>query len=126
MHKSFVRLVRTSTALLALAAVVFLSGCQTTNYAGSGPLKLGPNTSAYFQEYMDDPQKAAFAVTPDGRCAVFYHCPQVAGACVQSDVQYYVLRSCKDRCNRDCKSLALRSTIVWQGPVTDANDTPLN
>jgi len=126
MHKSFVRLVRGSVALFALAAVVILSGCQTTNYAGSGPLTLGPNTSAYFQQYLNDRGKAAFAVSPGGGCAVYFQCPAVAGACVQNDTQFFTLRSCKDRCNTDCKILAVRSRVVWEGPVTDSNNSPLN
>ena len=117
MIKSFLRLFRNAVPLLAIAVVVVLSGCQTNNYAGSGPLVLSSKVGNYYQKFLDDPQRAAFAVAPSGRCAVFYHCPEVAGACAQNDTQFYTVRSCKDRCGSDCKILADRSGVVWQGPV---------
>ncbi|MBT3358926.1 MAG: hypothetical protein HN403_04780 [Rhodospirillales bacterium] len=125
MGKRFASLVGSPAPLIALAAIIILSGCQT-KYAGSGPLQISPAVSNYFQLYMNDSQRAALAVSLDGKCASYRFCSAVAGVCAEGDEAYFTKRGCESSCKKSCGVLAVGSTIVWDGPVTDSDGNDLN
>ena len=124
MKKSFVRLVRGAVPFMAVAMAVVLSGCQTNNYAGSGPLQLSPGMGDFYQKYLKVQGKAAFAISEDGQCGTYRFCSE--STCLERDEKYFAIRNCKDGCKKSCAIFAVRSSIVWQGPVTDANGKRLN
>ncbi len=114
-------IVRLAAAVLLVAMV---SGCQTANYAGSGPLTLSPASTAHLQKYLNEQNGAAFAVTEDGRYSMYRYCPQAS--CVSGDEQYFTVQRCESNAKRTCKIIAVDRRIIWEGPVTDANGNLLN
>ncbi|MBC8158811.1 MAG: hypothetical protein H8E94_05715 [Alphaproteobacteria bacterium] len=87
---------------------------------------MSPAVGNYFQLYMNDSERAAIAVSLDGKCASYRHCSTKIGTCAQGDEAYFTKRGCESSCKTDCGVLAVRSNIVWQGPVTDADGKLLN
>ena len=114
-----------ATRLIATFFLVTLvAGCQTNNYAGSGPLQLSPRMGDFYQKYLKVQGKAAFAISEDGQCGTYRFCSE--STCLERDEKYFAIRNCKDGCKKSCAIFAVRSSIVWQGPVTDANGKRLN
>lgn len=125
MGKFFAKRVGSAVPIFALTAIIALSGCQT-KYAGSGPLQISPAVSNYFHLYMDDRQRAAIAVSLDGKCASYRHCSAAVGICGEEDEAYFTKRGCESSCKKACGVLAVGTTIIWDGPVTDADGNDLN
>ncbi len=115
MKKSFMRLVRGAVPFMAIAMVVVLSGCQTNNYAGSGPLSLSPRASDSLEKYLGKHNKGAFAISEDGLCTYYLYCP--ASSCLDRDEKYFAVQGCKSACKRTCGLLADGQRVIWNGPV---------
>lgn len=108
----------------ALSLVLLLAGCQTTNYAGTGPLRLSQRATDFLQKYLSLHNGAAFAISEDGRYYTYRYCPQAS--CVEGDHQYFAVQNCESNSKRTCKILAVGRKVVWQGPVTTADGRLLN
>ena len=104
----------TGSFLLSLA----LLGCQTpSDNVGSGQLILPSGMTAYVQEYLDEHNPAAFAVSQDGRCGRYRYCPTPVGLCLQEDTRYFAVKACESLCKRTCKVLLDERRVVWNGTV---------
>jgi len=98
--------------------VLALAGCQTTKDAiGTGRLVLSAPVADYLEDYLDDHNPVAFAVTTDGQCATIRYCPTLVGSCLNEDINFFAIKGCESHCKKSCKVLALERRIVWDGPV---------
>lgn len=106
-------------------AFALLAACQATHPDwGRGPVTLSPSTELLLNRYMATESAAAFAITTDGRGAIFVHCPGHHGLDCE-DTYDLALSGCRRAVKGriECKILADLHEIVWQGPVTMASNS---
>jgi hypothetical protein len=102
----------------ALIVGLVLSGCQATSqYAGSGPIRLTQSATAGLEKYLNMDGAAAFAIQTYGSGYHFNHCQHVR--CVYqgaTSAEDSAIKKCESR-GGTCRILAVNREIVWNGEI---------
>lgn len=108
-------------------SILLALGLWALGMAGATPLaaqeqtrELSPRLQTFFEKYMRKGNRAAFALSIDGKAAGFSYCPQHAmcGFAQRRKLERTALNSCRSASDGvACKIYAWRGNIVWEGPL---------
>lgn len=111
--------------IAGFSLLALLAGCQSSQYAGNGPLVLTADTTKSFEKYDRFSSPGAFFISESGDCARYSRCPASSGSCARTPVGR-AMDFCEYVCKQPCGVLAIYGEIVWKGPVTGAHGKLLN
>ena len=107
---------------LKISLLIFLIFSTTNANAGAygkGELKLSPDVTNWFIEYIKGKQAMSpgiFYVTIDGSGAYYWYCPDGLGNCQFESYKQMEL-TCERAYQVDCKAFARARTIKWKNGI---------
>ncbi|HAA91266.1 MAG TPA: hypothetical protein DCS82_01305 [Rhodospirillaceae bacterium] len=110
-----------STFILSAFITATLGSTAFGGEVGKGPITLSNKVKRYLERYLDEGEPGAFAITADGKYALYMFCP---GAFCSDEA--YIKQDTVDNCETKaekrgitapCRILAVGDEIVWDGPV---------
>lgn len=100
---------------------VFLNGCQATSkYAGTEPVTISAKLADGLERYFGDHRSTAIAIS-NGTSFGFTWCEHSRCQYPTGSAETYAIKLC-ERNNSNCKVFAIQHSIVWEGPISVAND----